>query len=155
MSINIELQKIHRLYKEVTGEKEVNPHKVAEFAIKRGMEAPKPQTAVDLLAKKISKALRQEMRVDKVTGSPYRANHAFQANGQMTLWIDIDEAPRKHMMKSVRMRREQMVGDALQLTFDTEHWSRVNPEETPIDVDLDLTLDVELRKASEDIDKAA
>lgn len=144
--------KIIRLYRQVTGETEIEMQKVARFALSRGMAAPKPQTVEDIIAKRLSKAARQEMRTDQATGRPYRVNHAVQS-GQMTFWIDIDEAPRKHMIKSTQMRREQMVGDALQLTFDVDHWNSVNPHEEPIELELDLQFDVDLRKASEDQDE--
>ena len=154
MSEEKELQKMIRFYKQHTGETEVDMHKVARFALEKGFKSPKPQSAEDLLAKKLSKAARQEMRADLNTGRPYRANHAV-TSGQQTFWVDIDEAPRKHMVKSAQMRREQMVGDALQLTFDLDHWNSKNSQEPPIDVELDLTFDVELRKASDDLDDVA
>lgn len=149
MSQDKEMQKFIRHYKDETGEKEVDMHKVARMALLKGWKSPKPISAEDLLAKKFSKAARQETRTDRVTGRPYRVNHAV-TSGQMTFWIDIDEAPRKYMIKSAQQRREQMVGDALQLTFDVEHWNRKNASEEPIQVELDFAFDVELRKASED-----
>jgi len=39
-----------------------------------------------------------------------------------------------------------MVGDGLQLTFDQEHWNRIHEGEEPIDLPMDLTFDIELRK---------
>jgi hypothetical protein len=152
MSQVTEDQKLIRLYRQVTGETEVEMHKVARFALDRGMTAPKPQTAEDIIAKRLSKAARQEMRTDHKTGRPYRVNHAVQT-GQSTFWVDIDEAPRKHMHSSTQKRREQMVGDALQLTFDVDHWNAVNTHEEPIEVALDFTFDVELRKASDGLDE--
>jgi hypothetical protein len=68
----------------------------------------------------------------------------------MTFWVDIDEASRKIMHKSLIQRREQMVGDAVQLSFDAEHWSLSHPKETPIEIPLDFTEDVEWRKNGED-----
>ena len=44
------------------------------------------------------------------------------------------------------MRREQMVGDALQLNLDAEHWSNEHPNEEPIQLPLDFSDDVEWRK---------
>src|SRR5690606_9541784 len=102
-----ELQAFIRHYKQQTGETEVDMHKVAALALKMGMEPPKPVSPTDLLAKKFSKAAREEMRTDRSTGLPYRVNHPFSADGtgQMMLWVDIDEAPRKHMVKSATHRR--------------------------------------------------
>ncbi len=50
------------------------------------------------------------------------------------------------MHKSLQLRREQMVGDGLQLTFDADHWNNIHPGEEPIVMELDFTLDVEWRK---------
>ncbi len=147
-------QKVIRLYKEETGETEIDMHKVAKWALSKGVTSPKPKTAEDLLAARFSKAARQEMRKDKSTGRPYRANHAVP-DGSLTLWVDIDEAPRKRMHKSTQMRREQMVGDALQLTYDVDHWNSINPDEAPIEIELDFQFDVDLRKASEESTDAA
>jgi hypothetical protein len=55
--------------------------------------------------------------------------------------VDIDEAPRNCMLKSAVNRREQVVGDLVQLTLDLGHWNRMNPGEDPIDVPLDFTDD--------------
>jgi hypothetical protein len=49
------------------------------------------------------------------------------------------------MLKSAVMRREQMVGDAVQLTLDLEHWNRANPNEEPILLPNDLQPDVDWR----------
>lgn len=99
------------------------------------------------------------MRHDKVTGRPYRANLAVVQwnNGQqLTLWHDIDVAPRRVAHKAFVQRREQMVGDALQLTLDVTHWNRVHEGEDPIVMPLDFTDDVEWRlNAPDQDDKAA
>lgn len=66
----------------------------------------------------------------------------------MMLWIDIDEAMRTPMLKSLVLRREQMVDDGVQMTLDADHWNRTHPMEEPIQLPLDLTDDVEWRKNS-------
>ena len=102
------------------------------------------------------------MRHDPKTGHPYRANHAVPkraATGQLTFsWIDMDDpkTEARSMRASLVMRREQMVDDGLQLTFDMEHWNSIRPEEEHIDLPMDLTLDVEIRRAAiDDEDDAA
>ncbi len=52
------------------------------------------------------------------------------------------------MLKASVTRREQMIGDGLQLTFDVEHWNRVNPNEEPIQMLMDFTPDIEWRRNS-------
>lgn len=49
-----------------------------------------------------------------------------------------------------------MVGDGVQLTFDVMHWNRVNETETPIDMPMDFTDDVQWRiNAPDDNEKVA
>lgn len=104
---------------------------------------------MDILAKDFASAALEETRTDKETGEPYRVNHMYvvsQGDTQLHLWIDIDEAPREPMQASLTMRREQIVGDITQLTFDAEHWNRINPEDEPIVIEADFGLDVEIRR---------
>ncbi|MCI0590526.1 MAG: hypothetical protein L0Y67_02810 [Gammaproteobacteria bacterium] len=148
------MQSFIRYYKEKTGNKEVNMHGVAQFAADKGWSLPTPPNPIDLLAKEFSQAAREEIRRDKKTGKPYRANHAYsttQGTQQLTFWFDIDEAPPRHIMvKSLVNRREQMVGDGLQLTLDADHWNSIHPNEEPIVMPLDFTDDVEWRKNAPD-----
>lgn len=118
-----EMQRFFRYYKEQTGKKEVDMKEVAKFAASNGWPLPDPIDPLDRLAKEFRDAAREEIKYDKKTGRPYRVNHAFlSAPGtQMYLWIDIDEAPRKPMLKSLILRREQTVGDAYHLTLDADH----------------------------------
>lgn len=154
-----EMQRLIRHFKDVTGKTEINMHEVAQFAVDKGWPLPRPIAAIDRLAKEFSIAAREEVRYDKKSGKPYRANHAFtttQGAVQLTLWVDIDEAPRKPMLKSLINRREQTVGDMLQLTFDADHWNSIHPDEEPIVIPTDLTDDVEWRRnAPDEVDKAS
>ncbi len=149
MAKNQEIQKLLRYYKQETCIKEVDMKVFAAWAISRGYPEPKPVSAVDRLAKDFAAAAREETREDHETGESYRVNHMYvveRGGEQLHLWVDIDEAPRAPMQMSLRMRREQIVGDVTQLSFDAEHWSRVNPDEEPIDVEKDFALDVEIRR---------
>lgn len=132
-------------------------HEVVKYAVKLGWKLPKPKDPLDMLAQNFTRAARQEMRYDKETGRPYRANHALpvtQGDTQLHLWIDIDEAKRKPMQKSCVNRREQMVGDGLQLTLDVDHWNSINKDEEPIVMPMDFTDDIEWRKNAPDEDVA-
>ena len=158
MSKKSEMQRIIRAYKEATGEREIDMHNVAKWAAGKGWPLPVPQNPLDILAKQFADAAREEIRRDEVSGRPYRANHSFvtQHGGQqLHLWIDIDEAERGPMVKSAVTRREQMVGDGLQLTLDLMHWNSVNPDKEPIELPMDLTFDIELRLNSPDEDENA
>ncbi len=146
-----DLQSMYARYKRETGETEVDLADVAVWAFARGFTLPTPPTDQERLAQMFARALRQEVRHDATSGRPYRANHAYprgvMKNGQGTLWswIDIDQAAREPMRKSLQHRREQMVGDGLQLTLDAEHWSRFNPTEQALTVEMDFTDDIEWR----------
>ncbi len=148
MSKKREMQRLIRAYKDETGERQIDMNNVAKWAAGKGWPLPTPKNPLDLLAKQFSEAAREETRRDSATGMPYRANHSFvtmHGSEQLHLWIDIDEAERGPFLKSAVTRREQMVGDGLQLTLDMMHWNRINPDKEPIDLPMDLTFDIELR----------
>jgi hypothetical protein len=156
MTKHEERQRLIRYYRQVTGITDVDMKEVAKFAVaKMGWKLPKPTDPYELLGRQFSDSAREETRRDKKTGRPYRANHQYIVNqGDQTihLWIDIDEptATRKKMHMSLTLRREQMVSDGLQLTFDAEHWNSANSNEEPIQMIMDLTDDVEWRKNGPD-----
>ena len=156
MSQRQERQRFIRYYKEQTGEHEIDMHKVAEFAKRKGWKMPRPSSDIELLAKLFAEDAQAERGYDKETGKPYRVYHAIPvSSGQLNLfvYVDIDEATRKQMLKSAVHRREQMVSDGYQLTLDLDHWSRVNPDKEAIKLPMDLTLDIQIRKAAADEDK--
>lgn len=141
-----EMQRIIRLYRQRTGEQAVDMEKIADFAVKMGWPLPKPISPLAMLAAQFSDAAREEIKHDKKTGQPYRVNHAVPIN-QGTLWYDIDTAPRAPMLKSLINRRNQMVSDGVQLTFDADHWNSIHLNEEPIRIPMDFTQDIEWRKA--------
>lgn len=154
MTMQHEKQKFLRYYKEVTGEREIDMHKVAAFAKSKGWTMPRPPSDIDLLAKQFADCAQAEMKIDDDTGQPYRVYHAIpvKGSGQMNLfvYVDIDEAPRNQMLKSAVHRREQMVSDGVKLTNDLDHWNRVNPDKEPIQLPMDLTFDIAIRNAADD-----
>lgn len=143
------MQRLIRLYKDETGTKEVDMREVATWAVAKGWPEPKPISPLDRLAKDFASAAREETRTDKESGNDYRVNHMYVVTRgveQLHLWIDIDEAARGPIHASLTMRREQIVGDITQLSFDAEHWNRINPTDEPIQIEKDFGLDVEIRR---------
>ena len=158
MSKRSELQRIIRAYKDDTGKRMVDMHSVAAWAAGKGWPLPTPPNPHDMLAKQLSDAARVEVKHDDTSGAPYRVNHSIttrHGDTQLHLWIDIDDAERGPMLKSLVSRREQMVSDGLQLSFDLDHWNAVNKTQEPIKITLDLNLDIEWRKNSRDDDGKA
>lgn len=153
-----ELQKIIRLYREETGQTELDLHEVARFAMRKGWPMPVPKNPLDMLAAQIKDAARQEVRKDRGTGRSYRAYHAVptrNADGQGTFfWIDIDDPSTtfNNMKKSMVRRREQMVDDGVMLSLDQDHWNSMRPEDEQINLPLDFTQDVDWAKRGMDDD---
>ena len=153
MSKRQERQRFLRHYKEVTGEQEIDMHKVAAFAKSHGWKMPMPPSDVDMLAKLFADDAQAERKYDKQTGKPYRAYQAIPVHPRqlnLFVYVDTDEATRSQMLKSTNHRREQIVTDAYTLTLDLDHWHSINPTEEQIALPLDLTFDVELRKAADE-----
>lgn len=75
---NEELQNLIQLYKFETGHKTVDMDDVAEWAIKKGVIAPKPKSPKELLSAQFAQAAREEHNRDPETGWSYRVNHALR-----------------------------------------------------------------------------
>jgi hypothetical protein len=140
-----DLMYILRQYKKETGETDVDMKRVAVYAAEMGIRLPHAPSQIDMLAAEFAQAAREETKIDAKTGQPYRVNHAIKL-GQLTFWIDIDEAPRGKMQLSLTFRREMMVSDGLQLTLDANHWNNIHPSEEPLQIPLDFTDDVQWRR---------
>ncbi len=145
------LQRLQRQYRQETGhDGPLTTLEVARWTVSRGyLKLPEPKEPMSRLADEMSRAWRQEIRRDELTKRPYRVNHAVSETKdgkQMTFWGDIDHESRPFMQKSLVRRREQIVGDCTQLTFDADHFNSVHREDDPIIIPLDFTEDVEERK---------
>jgi hypothetical protein len=159
MSQHKDMQKAVHHYRQVHHVNDVDMRDVARYAVEKlGMKLPEPKDPLERLASEFSKAAREENRYDKGTGRPYRVNHMYiDANGQR-LWLDIDgDAPRGKMLKSLTLRREQVIGDAYHMELDADHWNAAHAGDEPLQLVLDFTADVAERKAidGDDDDKAA
>jgi hypothetical protein len=148
-----QLQKIIALYRAVTGETELDPKKMAAFAVKNGVQLPQPKNPLELLAHEISVAAREDLRRDEKTNRPYRVYHSLpiqHADGQTSfVFVDIEDATRPQMHRSLHKRREQMVGDAVNMTYDADRWNSQHADLEPITIPLDFGPDVEWRKATD------
>jgi hypothetical protein len=142
-----ERQRFIRFWKDQTGKTEIDMREVAELAQKMGWNMPTPPSPVDILTKQFTAAAHEERRYDKKTKKPYRVYHALPVTGQPNLfhYVDIDEANRKQMHMSSTHRREQMISDGVNLVLDVDHWNRINPDQEPIQIEMDLTLDIDIR----------
>ena len=131
------------LYRNKTGEKEIDMLDVAKFALANGMEPPEIRTVEEIVAQQLSVAARMHTKTDPVTGEPYRVNHHIPSSGsQRGLWMNIDDPPTSaKMWVSASKRREHVVGELVQITRDLDHWNRICPDQTPLQIPLDFTFD--------------
>lgn len=103
---------------------------------------------LDKLASDMSDALREEYATDG-EGRRYRVNHAVRVNKggvQYTFWAIMRDAPREHMQKAFVQRREQIVGDCVQLNTDVEAYNALHPAERPLQMLFDFRDDIEERR---------
>ena len=104
------------------------------------------KTIIDAIAADIAQVFREEYRTDK-HGRRYRAKHAAthkKGNKTLSLWADLDDpnVPHGHFVRSFGQRRQQIVGDCLQLKTDVDVYNDKRDLAEPIQVPLDFTLDV-------------
>jgi len=150
-----QMQRFARYFREKVG-RDVTSQELASAAKAAGWKMPKPKDPLDILAKEFAEAEGDEMKHDEETGDPYRANICYKlTQGSKPLWGDIDKATRDKMVKNVALRREQMIGDGLQLTRDANHWNRINPDNDPVQVELDFTDEVEWKMNAPKADEEA
>lgn len=116
MTYNEQLQRIWHAYTKEHGYVPSSSRDAVAWGAQRGMiEVPVPDP-YDKLAEDMSRALREEYATDSI-GRRYRRNHAVRVskNGvQYTTWAIMGYAPRDHMQKAFRQRREQIVGECVQ-----------------------------------------
>lgn len=140
-----QMQDIFAQYAEEVSPDPADLREVGAWAIREGLWRPRPADIHSRFASDMADALREEYRTDSA-GRRYRAKLAVRSTKdgrQMSLWGDIDTAPRSHVEKAVGQRRKQIVGDCWQLRMDADHYSGAHPHEEPLKPILDFTDDVE------------
>jgi len=125
-----EKQKIINDYREATGVEEIDMRAVALWAQVNGrMPPPKQVDPVKLFAHELSEAAREEYYTDP-QGREARKKHCYvvvEPNGQRRWqWVDIEDAKREPMHKSLHARRDQSLGDVKQTDIDRRSWDDNN-----------------------------
>lgn len=130
---------------------------VVEWGVREGILALPRIDPHDVLASEMARALREEYATD-AQGRRYRVNHAMRITRsgiQLTFWAVMGFAPHSHMQVAFTQRREQIVGDCLQLKIDVDAYNDMNKHEEPIQLVLDFTDDIAERLARDDDRMAA
>lgn len=103
----------------------------------------------DILASQMSSALREEYKTDS-KGRRYRVNHAMRVTKggvQYTFWGVMGFASHDFMEKAFAWRRDQIIGDNLQLKIDVDVYNdMVRGKHPEIQLVLDYTDDVAERQ---------
>jgi hypothetical protein len=138
---------LQRIWKRYEGEHDCLPasaREVAEWAVEKELLTLPETDPYDVLAGQMATALREEYDTDE-KGRKYRVNHAVRVTKlgvQTTFWAIMGFAPREHMQKAFTQRRNQIIGDCFQLKVDVDVYNDLNPEQHPLQLELDFTPDV-------------
>ncbi|MCO6419848.1 hypothetical protein JYK14_27340 [Siccirubricoccus sp. KC 17139] len=139
-----QMQRIFDRYTAAVDSSPVSLDHVAAWAIQNGLWKPAPRDVVKLCMEDLAESLRQEKRTD-AKGRRYRAKHSVRINEnglQLTLWADIDSAPRSFMEESFAQRRTGIVNNCFQIKQDIDHFHDEHSGGQPIQMILDFTDDV-------------
>ena len=145
---NEQLQRIWHAYEEDHGHIPATARDAVTWGVEMGMMSLPDIDPYDRLSGDMAKALREEYAID-LLGRRYRKNHAVRvtkAGVQFTIWAVLRNAPIKHMQKAFIQRREQIVGDCVQLATDVEAYNDMNIGQPPIQMLFDFRDDIEERR---------
>ena len=151
------LQRIWRDYESEHGHIPATAREAVEWGVDNGHIDLPEIDPYDVLAGDMARALREEYATDS-RGQRYRVNHAVRVTKsgvQYTFWARMGYAERPHMERAFAQRREQIVGDCLQLKIDVDAYNEMNKGETPVQLVLDFTHDVAERQHWRDDDREA
>jgi len=147
---NENLQRAWHLFERENGHLPASAREASVWAVDRGLIELPNVDPYDVLADDMARALREEYATDK-KGRRYRVNHAVRVmrrGVQYTMWAMLPTAPRAHMQRAFIQRREQVVGDLVQLVTDVDVYNEMNKDAEPIQLVLDFTHDVAERFAA-------
>jgi len=140
-------QRIVEQYRNVVGQDlPMQAKEAALWAIRQGLWRPPRRTEVELCARELAEAMREEYVTDP-QNRRVRRMHAFRetrGEEQLTFWIDITaNPPREKMQVSFQQRRHQVLGDCRQLKTDIDSYNEnYNTSGIPIQMSFDFTDDL-------------
>lgn len=143
-----QLQRVWHEFERERGHVPATAREAVQWGVERRLIVAPPVDPLAKLAEDMSTALREEYATDR-EGRRYRVNHAVRVTRggvQYTFWAMMKDAPREHMQKAFIQRREQIVGDCVQLATDVEAYNGMKPDQPPIPMLFDFRDDVEERR---------
>jgi hypothetical protein len=150
------MQEFVMLYRKAKQSWPATAKDIAAWAIRKNLwEAPIVST-MDILAKRLSEAMREEYFTDP-QGRRVRKLHALRniqilpdgKHKQLTFWIDLD-APFEDVRRAFQQQRMQVLGDCRQLKTDVDSYNDNNKYNEKIQMVFDFTDDlIELEQPQE------
>jgi len=143
------LQQVWHKYDTEREHKPTSARQAVEWAVAEGLLELPAVDPLDVLAAQMSDALRDEYATDP-KGRRYRVNHAVRITKhgvQYTFWGVMGFASHAHMERAFAWRREQIIGDNLQLKIDVDVYNdMIRGKHPEIQLVLDYTDDVAERQ---------
>lgn len=143
------LQQVWHHYDADHGHQPTSTREAVHWAVSEGLLELPEVDPYEVLAAQMSQALRDEYETDS-QGRRYRVNHAVRISKggvQLTFWGMMGFASHDHMEKAFAQRRDQIIGDNLQLKTDVDVYNDLNRGKRPaIQLVLDYTEDVAERQ---------
>lgn len=127
---------------------------VAEWAVSERLFFPEPRSVVKLCRDALAESLRSQKRVDE-DGREYRAMISVRENvggAQLTLWADLDTAPKSFVKKAFAQRRRSIVDDCYQVKQAVDHYNVTRAAGDNIQMVLNFEEDVAELEATRDQD---
>jgi hypothetical protein len=134
-------------FKRRFGVEEIDATTVAEWAYREKLWRPDPIDPIKILARQLSRALRQEYYVDP-QGREVRLNHHVSIGRDdgthSDLWIDHRTAKPQQMHLSFQQRRQGILADCKQEKVDYDSYNDNNPYKVKLpQMDFDFNKDLE------------
>ena len=140
-----ELRKWANEYIASTGKNFYTSREIADWAIKKGYWDLPNEKLISLCADEFARAFKEERFTDPL-GNRVRFRHARKVDiggVQTTLWENWTTISRENMETSLLQRRNQIVGECVQLDIDTESFNRFRNKGESIQIPFDFTPDVD------------
>ena len=153
------LQKAWHHFDDGQGHLPSSARQACEWAVSEGLLDLPEIDPYDLLAEDMAQALRAEYKTDN-KGRRYRVNHAVRVSKsgvQYTFWAQMGFAEHTHMERAFAQRREQIIGDCVQLNTDVDVYNDLTAGKSmpKVQMVLDFTEDVAEREQQRRFGKAA
>lgn len=145
------LQSAWHRYEKIRKHAPTGTKEACRWAVMEGLVELPNVDPYDVLAGQMASALREETATN-AKGQKYRVNHAVRITRggvQQTMWAEMGYAPHSHMEKAFTQRREQIIGDCVQLKVDVDTYNGIKSSEHPdVQLVLNFTEDVAEREAA-------